>query len=692
MPGDIEKKGPGLSATPVGQYYLLDRIAQGGMAEIYKGLAYDLHGIKRTVVIKKILPEISADPEFVGMLINEAKIAVMLSHGNIAQIYDLGKVGNDYFMVMEYVDGQSLSKIHKRCLRNGSLIPIEYTCYFISEVANGLNYMHRRTDEQGRNLGIIHRDISPQNVIVSYSGTVKIIDFGIAKASIQMRITDSGILKGKFAYMSPEQALGEFVDHRTDIFSLGVILYELLTGKRLFKGKDKRETLQNVRRCDVAPPSTFTHGIPPELDRITLKALAKDPKDRYMWASDLHDDLIRFIYTHYPEFQPSFITKFIRELFEKDISEAEEAEEEAKTPLLIIDHTQSAILPEKMEVTGKTRIPPQLREFMLDEETPLPEPVETAEEEKKEATPKKLIPFIKRRWKKCASIGGGTLLALSLIYAAAAKLSLIKPPAYLSWLEPITTLVLNIEPNDTELSFGGEKIKGEKKMKLKNITPGVDYQLIVEKGGYLPHFETVNLKKGEKRVLNIILAPEPPHYGTLTITSEPEGATIFINNENTNQLTPATIKVFRPDVYYSIGLYLDGHKYWGRDIVFKPDEEKMLNATLEKIYGEIEIISSPPGAAVAIDGKPAGVTPLQLKRLDIGKVLEITVSKSGYTTFSQKVKIKEGGATRLRPNLARTKELLVPDYLRDALKPPAPPEETDTKEGTPDLLPPAPVE
>jgi serine/threonine protein kinase len=234
------KDNPNEIHTSLGQYFLIKKIAQGGMAEIYKGMASDIHGIQRTVVIKKILPHIAANKEFVDMLVSEAKIAVHLSHGNIAQIYDLGRAGTDYFMVMEYVDGRSLSQIHKRRLKLGELIPLEYILFIASEVANGLDYMHKRTDKAGRPLGIVHRDISPQNIIISYSGTVKIIDFGIAKAAFKVDDSESGILKGKFAYMSPEQARGEDIDSRSDIFSLGVILHELTSGRRLFKDKDNK--------------------------------------------------------------------------------------------------------------------------------------------------------------------------------------------------------------------------------------------------------------------------------------------------------------------------------------------------------------------------------------------------------------------------------------------------------------------
>src|SRR5262245_44325079 len=182
------RAGPGPDRTmtkprPFGHYFILEKIAQGGMAEIFKGLTYDFSGIKKFIVIKRILPHIAANKEFIDMLVSEAKIAVNLSHGNIAQIFDLGKVGSDYFIVMEYVDGKSLSQIQRKCLEKGILLPVEYCAYFVSELCNGLDYIHRRKDESGNELKIVHRDISPQNVIVSYSGNVKIVDFGVAKAA-----------------------------------------------------------------------------------------------------------------------------------------------------------------------------------------------------------------------------------------------------------------------------------------------------------------------------------------------------------------------------------------------------------------------------------------------------------------------------------------------------------------------------
>lgn len=303
---------------PYGQYFILEKIAQGGMAEIFKGLTYDFSGLKKYIVIKRILPHISANKEFIQMLIDEAKIAVRLSHGNIAQTYDLGKVADDYFIVMEYVDGFTLSEIYKQSTLLHQNIPIEFSVYLVSEICNGLDYIHRRTDETGKQLGIIHCDISPQNAIVSDSGTVKIVDFGVAKLAMNISSQDTGVLKGKFAYMSPEQMEGDHIDCRTDIFSAGVVLWELLTGKRLFKRKIKSETIRAVQTMPIEAPSVYRKEIPAELDQIVLKALQRNPKKRYQSATDMALALTKFNLRHFPDFKPSLIGEYLSKLFDSD--------------------------------------------------------------------------------------------------------------------------------------------------------------------------------------------------------------------------------------------------------------------------------------------------------------------------------------------------------------------------------------
>ena len=303
---------------PFGHYFILEKIAQGGMAEIFKGLTYDFSGLKKFIVIKRILPHIAANREFIHMLIDEAKIAVRLNHGNIAQTFDLGKVADDYFIVMEFVDGRTISQIFKKSVALKESIPIPMATYMVSEICHGLDYIHRRTDEHGDPLGIVHCDISPQNVIVGSSGTVKIVDFGVAKAVSKLSERDRGILKGKFAYMSPEQTEGVYVDARSDLFSTGAVLWELLTGRRLFKKKTNSETIDAVNTMTIYPPSAYRNEIPSELDEIVMKALARDPNQRYPGAHELSLALTKFNLKHFPEFKPAEIGGVISRLFEDE--------------------------------------------------------------------------------------------------------------------------------------------------------------------------------------------------------------------------------------------------------------------------------------------------------------------------------------------------------------------------------------
>jgi serine/threonine protein kinase len=283
--------------TPFGKYYLLERINVGGMAEVFKAKTVGVEGFERIVALKRILPSIAEDEEFITMFIDEAKIAVQLQHANIAQIFDLGKVEDSYFIALEFVNGRDLRGIFDELHKLGQIMPMPQVCYLIMQLCEGLDYAHNKRDVQGRELNLVHRDVSPQNVLIGYEGEVKLIDFGIAKAAGKASKTQAGILKGKFGYMSPEQVRGLPIDRRSDIFALGIVLYEMLTGERLFIGESDFSTLEKVRNVEIIPPSSFNSDIPDKLERIVLKALEKNVEDRYQNAIDLHDDLQLFLHS-----------------------------------------------------------------------------------------------------------------------------------------------------------------------------------------------------------------------------------------------------------------------------------------------------------------------------------------------------------------------------------------------------------
>ena len=306
---------------PFGKYYLLERINVGGMAEVFKAKAFGVEGFERLLAVKRILPNIAEDEEFITMFIDEAKIAVQLNHANIAQIFDLGKVDDSYFIALEFIHGKDLRGIFDRCRASGENMPIAQACFVIMKVCEGLDYAHNKRDATGRELGLVHRDVSPQNVLISYEGEVKLIDFGIAKAAGKASKTQAGILKGKFGYMSPEQVRGLPLTRGSDIFSVGIVLYELLTGERLFIGESDFSTLEKVRNVEILPPSTYNRKIPEELERIVLNTLAKDPEDRYQHAIDLHDELQAFMYTAGEFYSRKDLAAWMKRTWSREIQE-----------------------------------------------------------------------------------------------------------------------------------------------------------------------------------------------------------------------------------------------------------------------------------------------------------------------------------------------------------------------------------
>jgi serine/threonine protein kinase len=290
------------------------------MADVFKARIQGPAGFERTFVVKRILAHLSGDPAFTKMFIDEAKIAAKLNHPNIVQVFELGAVDGEYFMSMEYMRGHDLAETMRTLwARVGPPRP-ELVAYVGREMCRALAYAHEFTSDDGHVLGMIHRDVSPSNVMLSYDGAVKILDFGIAKAlggDSADEGTKSGTLKGKFAYMAPEQTVSNDIDRRIDIFATGIVLHEILTGRRLFKGENDMQTIERVRRCEVTPPSLFNPLCPPQLDRIVLQALARNRDERYQSASEMADALDDVVYAS--RFQATHLAQTMRSLFPADL-------------------------------------------------------------------------------------------------------------------------------------------------------------------------------------------------------------------------------------------------------------------------------------------------------------------------------------------------------------------------------------
>jgi serine/threonine protein kinase len=279
---------------PFGKYVLLDRVSVGGMAEVYRAKSFGVAGFEKIIAIKRILPAMVEESEFIDMFIDEAKIAGQLSHSNISSIYELGRVGNAHYIALEYIWGKDLLQIINRFRRMRKHMPPPMVAWIGAKICEGLDYAHRKLDARGNPLHIVHRDMSPQNVLVSYEGNVKIIDFGIAKAASRTTTTRAGVLKGKFGYMSPEQVRSSSIDARSDLFAVGTCMHEMATGERLFLGDSDIATLERVRHARALPPSHQVPGFPAALEAIIMRALKADLKDRWQSAREMQEALQHF--------------------------------------------------------------------------------------------------------------------------------------------------------------------------------------------------------------------------------------------------------------------------------------------------------------------------------------------------------------------------------------------------------------
>jgi len=300
-----------------GQYRLLEKIAVGGMAEVFKAKRSGVAGFEKVFAVKRILPHLSDNKEFVDMFVNEANMVAGLTHPNIVQISDLGQIDKSYYIAMEYVAGRDLRSILRQSKERGLRIPLDLTALIVSKVCLALEYAHRKKDERGRQMKIVHRDISPQNILISFDGEVKLTDFGIAKAATKATITDQGALRGKLLYMSPEQAWGKPLDRRSDIFSLGIVSYEMITEQKPFLSSSEMSILEMVRACRVAPPTSLNPRVPERLEKVVLKALERDPEERFQWAADMNRDLERILHERQPP-TATELARYMEILFDKE--------------------------------------------------------------------------------------------------------------------------------------------------------------------------------------------------------------------------------------------------------------------------------------------------------------------------------------------------------------------------------------
>ena len=638
-----------------GKYILLEKLATGGMAEVWLARAPGAGGIGKFVAIKKILPQYSDNPEFLQMFKDEATIAMNLSHGNIVSIYELGQEKNQLFLVMDFAEGRNLRQILNKMKGSSHKFSIDQIVYIIKEVAAGLDHAHRSLNSAtGKPLNIIHRDMSPQNIMTSFEGEVKIIDFGIAKAESQIENTRTGTLKGKFGYMSPEQAEGQSTDLRTDIFSLGIVLWELLAGDRLFIANNEINTLRKIKECSIPSLTKLNPNVPPELERIVMKALTRDRNLRYQTAAAMHRDLNRFLNRQYPDFSPHDFSVFIKTLYTDEIIELRSRQVEyAKIPFrpttvkgeedktLVTSFPQMPNLKAQKSIHAGTGVSIQaIRTTKTEAEADLTETETFTDSYENAGTmtnpPVAEVTADNKQPEMPTGENGTPLLNSNILNTSKLVQSLEQQirviPAVVNEAAPIS-------PPPTK------KRSSHSKKKKHSSSSNASWNLMIFLAGtivtyvvasnYFPS-QTTRLESGLRNLIvgtqsqraastaapaplpQIVAAPQlmqqtpqaetnqtlPPATTGLTVNSVPSGAEIFINDTDSGHTTPGVVSVpaYNP---FTIGLKLDRYIDYNKSNLTIQRTGPTFTATLQPAaIGYVDIDVRPPfNTKIYIDGR-----------------------------------------------------------------------------------------
>lgn len=654
-----------------GEYRLLRKLAQGGMAEIF--LAQDRRG--DICAIKRILPHLAHEESFIRMFIDEARIVSHLDHPNVARVYDQGKHGGYYYIAMEFVQGHSLLSVSERAKSMKIPLPRGLLAYVVAELLGGLGCAHSARDGKGRHLGIVHRDVTPQNVLISYDGTVKLIDFGVAKARARLTQTEAGFTKGKLSYMSPEQARGEELDGRSDLFSVGIILHEITTNSRLFNKEGPGGILGAIVNDPIPRPSHKVKGYPQDLEAVVMRGLEKDVDRRWQSAEEMQDALMRYAKREKPVPSSSRLKDLIHDLFgepeSQKIIDAAKATA-APTPRRVKAHGKSASkLIETSEVSkahvglveepredetrmlrpeyelNPSRVSPNKVEVTSDGtpvvDMPLPGRSDMPVPEPAVPTRVKLAKYLaalaadlelswrehRRRW--IGGIGGSLGLLLVIIFVVAGGIGkarawmgdfaenaqAMKRSAGLAGdvdagMRP-TILRVMTEPPGATITVNGIGMGSVTPYDIEDLPTGRPLELELSLAGYRKHAETITLweNEGTKELSFTLMKQE----GGLKITSEPPGARVYMNGKRTRHLTPATITGMRAGAEVNVRVKLKGYVQQSKMVVIADDQmrEVHLELPLDQQMippGSIKVDSNPTGCSVFIDGAYVGTSPI----------------------------------------------------------------------------------
>lgn len=633
-----------------GKYILLEKLAAGGMAEVYLAKSNGANGVSKFVAVKRILPQFSDNEEFIDMFKEEAKVAINLNHSNVVSIYEFGIEKGQFYLVMEFVEGRNLRQILNELKKSNKTVSTEQAVFIVKEAAAGLDHAHRCTDSKsGKPLNITHRDMSPQNIMISFEGESKVIDFGIAKSEKESEGTKVGTLKGKFAYMSPEQSEGLAIDPRTDVFALGIILWELLANDRLFTGSNEAAILRKVRDCQIPPIRKINPLVPTELERIVTKALAKDKNVRYQTAQALQKDLNRFLNMQYPDFSSQEFSRDIKDCFKSAFAEGREkllnySKVENAADALATTATQPPMpssnnVPPVPQSPGLAKNVAALPKFES-------KPVEFAQPKGLSADQQVKISLDGIR---SAGVGNRKATAQSNSQNEAGQSTRV------TQLTQMTQM--------TKMSKTNSQAFAKQKMQNSSADTGsaimkLIFVGILSFGGYWGYKNYLvsptthaQIATHLKPVINkppavpsnegvIQLASNAPKV-SISMTSQPTGARIFINNRDTGQMTPSIV-VLDSGKDIAVSMTKDGYTKYESTKQFA--QTSSFTATLQPQvsggYINIYVVNGGAKPAVFVNGQRLAEE-LPIKKYRVSANTEITVSaENSITRLRDEIKVK----------------------------------------------------
>jgi serine/threonine protein kinase len=663
----------------LGNFRLVSQIAVGGMAEIYEAIAPGVAGFEKHLALKIIHPNYAEDPAFVQMLIDEAKLAVQLVHENIVKTYDLGHADGQYYISMELIDGFDLFRVLRRASEKSVEFPVEIAAYIAHEVAAGLDYAHKKKDPQGRPLQIVHRDVSPQNVLISGSGEVKLVDFGIAKASLRRQETAAGVIKGKYYYMSPEHAWGEKVDARSDVFAAGILLWEMLVGQMLYLDDDLEVLLDRVRRAQVERPSTKRTGLPRELEDIVMRALKRRPEERYQTAGEMATALATFARKAAPDFSRQKLGTFVEKTMgESTTNRQVELPQQISDDMFADENSLIFLMAPDEPSAGPRKLEPS-------RSSASPDGARKADQPTSQVSMPRIAEKLDYDEESDATIVDGGAGAQAMIAALNARRAAAEP-------DETPDADDEEQPTDQQKSAKARTVSmraakgGTNELDVGDLVPVPSFE--DAEPSFTDENDNENTQERLRRTMEIRRKPKPkpPHsiqQPTIEMPPTASGNTPTPPSHTgatptPTPPTPLTTPPWRPGEESVTPMHAAGVEAGQtrtgqamsparvRLIAIGAVSLAAIAAVIAVVLllrgdtGSIEVTSRPAGAEVYIDGKVLpGVTPLEILDVDPAQTHTVRVTLAGYDPFTQDVRL-EGRRTRIQAVLsAQTASLAI---------------------------------